>query len=394
MKRFLNSFFLLVLTVLPALAQRPARIVPEQPPSLPDFERDANPALVGGEPVIQLALLLDTSSSMNGLVRQAKSQLWAMVNAFVKVKKDGVHPKFQVALYEYGSNQLVGHRANVRKIVGLTDNLDEVSEKLMALQATNRSGSEEQCGWAMYQALQELGWSRSTEDLKVICIAGNESFAQGAVDFRIPCAMAGRMGININTIFCGTAVEGERLLWKKGAQLGGGHFSAIDHNFTRQIVAAPQDSELTKWNAALNETFVPYTEEGIVAQQRQQVADAAAQDLAQASLSERASLKASRFYRTDNWDLVEAVQSDGLDLSEVPVNSLPKTMQEMTPEQRIEHLVQLAKQRDEIKKKITVLSEERARYLAKAQNSNAQTLNKAVVDSLKDQAKRKKFLDE
>ena len=40
---------------------------------------------------IQLALLLDTSNSMDGLIDQAKSQLWKIVNELATTKKDR-HP--------------------------------------------------------------------------------------------------------------------------------------------------------------------------------------------------------------------------------------------------------------------------------------------------------------
>ena len=114
MKPTLLFLSLLILPLSQASAQQQSRLASattEDPGHvsqlLPTYERNANPALDDKQPMIQLALLLDTSSSMGGLIRQAKSQLWSMVNAFVKVKKDGVHPKFQVALYEYGSNQLI-----------------------------------------------------------------------------------------------------------------------------------------------------------------------------------------------------------------------------------------------------------------------------------------------
>ncbi len=40
-------------------------------------------------PRVQVALLLDTSNSMDGLINQAKSQLWRIVNEFAKARKDG-----------------------------------------------------------------------------------------------------------------------------------------------------------------------------------------------------------------------------------------------------------------------------------------------------------------
>ena len=62
-------------------------------------------------PVVQIAILLDTSNSMDGLIGQAKTQLWNVVNEFVRAKKDGRPPAVQVALFEYGkSSPAVGRR--------------------------------------------------------------------------------------------------------------------------------------------------------------------------------------------------------------------------------------------------------------------------------------------
>ena len=43
-------------------------------------------------PSVQIAILLDTSNSMDGLIGQAKTQLWNVVNEFVRAKKDGRPP--------------------------------------------------------------------------------------------------------------------------------------------------------------------------------------------------------------------------------------------------------------------------------------------------------------
>ena len=59
---------------------------------------------------MQIALLLDTSSSMDGLINQARSHLWNMVDQMGKMtrvvngKTRGV--KIELALYEYGNDTL------------------------------------------------------------------------------------------------------------------------------------------------------------------------------------------------------------------------------------------------------------------------------------------------
>ena len=58
------------------------------------------------KPLIQVALLLDTSNSMDGLINQARTQLWTIVNEFARAKQFGQAPTLQVALYEYGKSGL------------------------------------------------------------------------------------------------------------------------------------------------------------------------------------------------------------------------------------------------------------------------------------------------
>ena len=51
-------------------------------------------------PRIQIAILLDTSNSMDGLIDQAKAHLWKIVNGFATAKRDGQTPDLEVALLE------------------------------------------------------------------------------------------------------------------------------------------------------------------------------------------------------------------------------------------------------------------------------------------------------
>ena len=79
---------------------------------------------------IQVALCLDTSNSMDGLIDQAKSQLWKMVNELASTKKDGETPNIELALYEYGNSGLAASEGYIRQVSALTTDLDLISEKL------------------------------------------------------------------------------------------------------------------------------------------------------------------------------------------------------------------------------------------------------------------------
>ncbi|MGB1128800.1 MAG: hypothetical protein ACPG4K_02020, partial [Haloferula sp.] len=108
------------------------------------------------EPLAQIALLLDTSGSMEGLIDQARCQLWNAVSELSKASRDGAASKLEIAVYQYGLETLPEDTGFIRQITGFTDNLDTVSRALFSLHVR---GGEEFCGQVIDQALTELSWS-------------------------------------------------------------------------------------------------------------------------------------------------------------------------------------------------------------------------------------------
>src|SRR5436190_7812027 len=160
---------------------------------------------IADQPLVQLAILLDTSNSMDGLIAQAKTQLWNIVNEFATAKQDGKAPRVQVALYEYGNNGLDQAKGWVRQVTPLTDDLDKLSEQLFSLKT---NGGEEYCGWVIRDATAQLAWDSSPKTYKAIFIAGNEPFTQGPVSYVESCKGAIAKGIIVNTIHCGPEQAG------------------------------------------------------------------------------------------------------------------------------------------------------------------------------------------
>lgn len=173
-------------------------------------------------PLVQVAILLDTSNSMDGLINQARSQLWKVVNQIGKFRHDGQAPRVQVALFEYGNNSIPGGEQYVRMVLPLTDNFDDVSGELFSL-TTN--GGDEYCGAVIQSATNGLKWDPDPRVYKAIFICGNEPFTQGSVDYRrvIPSAFA--KGIIVNTVHRGGRDEGVAGGWPRAPNSGGGSSS-------------------------------------------------------------------------------------------------------------------------------------------------------------------------
>ena len=197
-------------------------------------------------PKIQLAILLDTSNSMDGLIDQTRNQLWQVVNEFSTAKQDGVTPILEVALFEYGNDSNPQSAGYVRQLNSFTRELDAVSEGLFSLET---NGGSEFCGTAIKTAIDTLQWSHLDSDIKTIFIAGNESFAQGPVSYQQAIEMASSYGISVNTIHAGTHEEGINDSWQTAALLAGGNYLSIDANQQVVHIDAPQDAEIAILNA-------------------------------------------------------------------------------------------------------------------------------------------------
>lgn len=187
--------------------------------------------------VIQMAILLDTSNSMDGLINQARSQLWKVVNEFATARRNGQVPDLRVALYQYGNSRLSKDTNWIQQVLPFSDDLDRVSEKLFAL-TTN--GGQEYCGAVIQHAVNQLQWSESNDDLKCIFIAGNEPFSQGPVGYQEVCKTAIEKGITVSTIFCGNEAQGVQTGWQAGALLADGSFMNIDKQSRRRDRHAPR----------------------------------------------------------------------------------------------------------------------------------------------------------
>ena len=344
------------------------------------------------KPLVQIAVLLDTSGSMEGLIEQAKGQLWKIVNEFLKAKQDGQTPEVQVALYEYGKSSLSAQSGWIRQIQPLSTDLDKISEELFALKT---NGGEEYCGWVIKDAVANLAWSSDPHVYRAILIAGNEPFTQGPVSYAESCKAAIAKGIIVNTIHCGSEAEGINTKWQDGALLADGKYMVIDHNRAVVHIEAPQDKEIAKLSVELNKTYIAYGFAGGAAYSRQAAQDMNAMSLAPASgaVVQRALAKSSSNYKNSSWDLVDAAKEKDFKLADVKKEELPAEMQKLSESERKEFVERKSKDRSELQAKIQKLNSEREKYVAAQlkQQSATNTLDVVVTGAVREQAQKRQF---
>ena len=357
-------------------------------PSSPQNKKDkvANPK-------IQVAILLDVSGSMDGLIEQAKAQLWNMVNTMGKAKCSGdMIPKIEIALYEYGRSTNDVKAGYVKKINGFINDLDSLSQNLFSLKT---NGGDEFCGQVIFSSLQELQWDAAPGNYKVIFIAGNEDFLQGNLHYTKACTEAKNKGVIVNTIYCGDKMQGIREHWNLAGECGNGSFTNINQNATEVDIPTPYDSLIYSYNEKLNGTYIAYGYGGASYQKKQ-----AQMDVANASMSKEAGIKRVRakgnsaVYNNAKWDLVDAKASGGFDLATIDKKELPDSLKNKTTEELKKIVEEKSKERGTVQKEIATLNTQRDAFIAveKAKNAtnknNAATLETEVERIIKEQARR------
>jgi hypothetical protein len=338
---------------------------------------------------IQLAILLDTSNSMDGLINQARTHIWRIVNELNRLKKNGRHAVLEVALYEYGNDYIPRSQGHIRQVAAFTGDLDLISEKLFSLRT---NGGDEFCGQVIDTALKNLRWSDSKSDLKLIMIAGNEPFTQGYFDYRNAVSLANRMGVIVNTVFCGSMEEGIRTGWKNGSDLACGRFVNIDHNSNHCEMDTPYDRTILDLGNRLNSTYVPYGYDGELKRGRQAAQDKMAEESAPAAGINRSVAKSSASYNSSSWDMVDAYEKGGLKLESLKKSDMPSSMSNYSKSDVEKYVKGKSVERKKIQKEIENLNVKRRKYLDSKQKKNeTDTFDSAVIKIIQDQAKDKKF---
>ncbi len=354
-----------------------------------------NKPIPPADPKIQVAILLDVSGSMDGLIEQAKAQLWNMVNTLGKAKCDGsVTPKIEIALYEYGRSTNDIKAGYVKQINGFINDMDSLSENLFSLRT---NGGDEYCGQVIFTSLQQLQWDPSPENYKVIFIAGNEDFLQGSLHYTKACTEAKNRGVIVNTIYCGERMQGIREHWNLAGECGNGSFTNINQNAKDEDIPTPYDSLLITLNGSLNKTYVTYGYAAASYSAKQVAMDKKNAEASKKQQIARIKTKANaKVYDNSKWDLVDANSKGFLDVAIADRDGLPDSLKNKTKEEIKVIVEEKTKQRAAVNQQIVELTSKRDAFIAEERKKQAvtkqeNTLETEVEKIIKEQVQRYKM---
>jgi hypothetical protein len=358
---------------------------------IPGKNNETTPKIVTANPKIQAAILLDVSNSMDGLIEQAKAQLWNMVSVMGKAKCNGVAPQIEIALYEYGRSSNNVADGYVKQISAFTSDLDKLSQDLFKL-TTN--GGDEYCGQVIHTSLNELAWDTSSQNYKVIFIAGNEDFLQGSVLYTHSCAEAKKKGVIVNTIYCGDRMQGIKEHWNLAGECGDGSFTNINQDAKVPDIPTPFDTTLIVLNEKLNGTYLYYGADGKENIARQMRLDAGNAAISKEVAAKRTAVKANGYlYQNSSWDLLDASRADSSFIAKVDMKTLPDSLKNKSRAELQKIVNKKNTERSAVQKEIMTVNTQRENYIAAerakaANNNNTQTLESEVEKVIRQQAKR------
>ena len=368
MKRFVGAALAFSLLSAPAIASKPAPSQ-EQPP----VERIEK----AERPVLDVVFVLDTTSSMGGLIEGAKQKIWSIASRMAAGKPT---PKVRVGLVAYRDQG----DAYVTQVHPLSEDLDSVYKTLMSFQAQGGGDGPEAVQDGLSDAVNKMQWSDAKKVAKMIFVVGDApAHEQDRVKLNAAAKQAINKGIVVNTIRCGMDnTAGQQ--FTEVAKLADGTFDSINQTGGVVAVATPFDADLAKLNAELMDTTIyAGRREAMAAGEARKVeakamAPAAAAD--RASYGSKAGGGAST--RGDSFGAVDlaAAPEKARDMKD---DELPAEMQKMNKEERVQFAQKQKAKRQEIEGRIAELAKKRDAFVAKETAGKKDSFDARVFESVK-----------
>ena len=338
--------------------------------------------------IVNLAICLDTSGSMDGLIDATRRNIWTVVNDLALAEPT---PELRIAFLTFGNDGHEEAEGWVRIHAPLTSNLDIISQELFA-QVTD--GGTELVARVIDRAATALQWDADPDALKIIIVAGNEGADQDkTISYQDACRRAIAQGIMVNSIYCGSPGDAEATAWREVSMLADGAFATIDKDKAVVEIPTPFDEELVKLNVAINATYVVYGNEGWVGQERQVAEDANAMQLGAGPAALRLECKAGLFYENADWDLVDACTQKIVDLETIDEEDLPENMRSMTLVERKAYIATKQSEREKLSNQVSDVASQRDAYRLKEQMrlaiDESQSLGSVLRKAIRAQASAK-----
>lgn len=341
---------------------------------------------------IEAVFILDTTSSMSGLIQAAKEKIWSIATTMASAQEN---PDIKIGLVAFRDRG----DAYITRVFDLSEDLDSMYTNLMDFQAQGGGDGPESVNQALYDAIHKISWSNDSNVYKVAFLVGDappHMDYHNDVTYPVTLAAATRKGIVVNAIQSGGHLF-TRPAWQEIASLGHGEFFQVEDSGNAVAVSTPFDEELSKLAAEFEDTRLFYGDEKEKAAQKAKL-DANARlrkELSSQALARRDTFNATASGKANllgNNELVDAITSGRVELDDIEEENLPASLQAMAPAEQMTLITKQAQRRDQLKQEIKKLSESRSNYIQgeiDAEGGADDSLDEKIYRAVKGQAASK-----
>jgi Mg-chelatase subunit ChlD len=338
---------------------------------------------------IEVVFVLDTTSSMSGLIQAAKEKIWSIATTMASAQENPDIRMGLVAFRDRGD-------AYITRTYDLSYDLDSMYANLMDFRAQGGGDGPESVNQALYHAVHDISWSDDGKVYKTVFLVGDappHMDYPNDVKYPVTLQAAARKGIVVNAIQSGQH-QYTRPAWQEIAALGGGEYFQVENSGNAVAVATPFDEKLSTLAAELEDTRLYFGDEETKKAQKAKL-DANArlrEELSSEALARRDTFNATASGKANllgDSELVDAVTSGRVELDQIEEENLPASLQALAPAEQQQVIEQKAKRRDELQQEIRKLSASRSQFIkqkVEAEGGADDSLDEKIYRAVKDQA--------
>ena len=340
------------------------------------------------KPRIEVCFVLDTTSSMTGLIEGAKQKIWSIANEMISAKPT---PELKLGLIGYrdrGDEYVV-------KTFNLTDDIDAIYGHLRDFKAEGGGDTPESVNEALDEAIHKVAWSNDRKVLKIVFLVGDappHMDYPNSPKYSDLCREAVKKDLIINTVQCGN-IPDTQPIWQEIAKLAEGTYAAIAQSGNMAVVSTPMDKELSRLNERISATIIPYGDAKLQAEVRAKGELAAAAPAA--AMADRLSFNSKTGKGVQGrGDLVDALNGNELKIDSIDAKQLPEHLQKLEKDELQKRVEKARADRADLQKKVMELSKEREEYIAAenkrlASEGKGDAFDAKVAETLRAQAAKK-----
>lgn len=311
---------------------------------------------------VELVFVLDTTSSMGGLLEGAKDTIWSMVNDF---SSQTPRPELKVGIVAFRDRG----DAYVTQVTPLTDDLDAVYTALRSLRPEGGGDGPESVVKGLADAVNQQPWSQEGRVFRSVFVVGDapDKHYQDEPSVESVVAQARGRGIYVNAIQCGNA-DNTRREFAVIAKRGSGTFTAVAQDGAVERVATPMDGRLEQLQRQLSSTALLWGSAEERADNAYKLNGAmAAPSSTQASRLSALSKRGGKLVTSKGrGDLLDDLEEGKVNLDAVNIAELPAELAELPKAARSAEVARRAAERAKLEAEVAAVVAERDKYLADA----------------------------